>query len=114
MNILDSAKGPITCEAELSLRIDCYIECLQLSSDKVESQTEKLVDAIDSNDTEQTNHLVTEIESVCDKALECVLNLKKFKQEVRLIKIKVAKTTEKYVFVQIVELQNQINSIDVN
>ena len=114
LDLLASAKEPITSEAELSLKIGSCIERLQLYCDKVENQTEKLAEAIDSKDTELTNQLVMENEAVCDKALECILNLKEFKEEISLVNVKVAEAKEKCGFDQIVELQKQMNTIVVN
>ena len=114
LDLLEKAKGPLTSEAELNIKIGSCIERLQLYCDRVESQTEKLADAIGSKDTELTDQLVAENELVCDKALDCVLNLKEFKEEINLIKVKMAETKEKYGFEQIVELQKQMNTVVVN
>ena len=81
MDLLESAKRPLTSEAELCLKISCCNECLQLSSDKVERSTENLDGGIDSNDIVQTNQLIIENESICDKALEIVLNFKESKEK---------------------------------
>ena len=61
-------------ETELILKIKSCVERLQLYSDKVENQTEKLADAIGDSDTDFTEQL----ETVCDKAIECISRLKQF------------------------------------
>ena len=55
LDLLEKAKGPLTSEAELNIKIGSCIERLQLYCDKVERQTEKLADAIGSKDTELTD-----------------------------------------------------------
>lgn len=101
-------------ETELILKINNCVERLQLYCDKVENQTEKLAEAVGDKDTDLTDLLVSENESVCDKALECVLNLKHFKETVSLSKMMAADKKEKYGLDQIVELQKQMNSIVVD
>ena len=63
-------------ETELILKLNNCVERLQLYSDKVENPSEKLADAIGGSDTEYTNVLVTENETVCDQAIECISRLK--------------------------------------
>ena len=53
-------------ETELTLKINKCTERLQLYCEKVETQTDKLAEAIDSSDTELTQQLITENESICD------------------------------------------------
>ena len=101
-------------ETELILKINNCVERLQLYNDKVEYQTEKLADAIGDSDTELTALLVAENETVCDKAVECVMNLKQFKDEIGVAKEKKAVTKEKYGLDQIVDLQKQMNCIVTN
>ena len=50
-------------------------------SEKVECQTEKLAEAIGDSDTVLTAQLINENEDVCDRAMECVLQLKQFKEK---------------------------------
>lgn len=101
-------------ETELILKVNNCVERLQLYSDKVEYQTEKLADAVGDSDTELTNLLVTENETVCDKAIECILRLKQFEENISMKKVKLAEAKEKYGMEQIVELQKQMNTIVVN
>lgn len=98
-------------ETELILKINSCVERLQLYCDKVENQTERLAEAIADTDTELTNLLVTENESVCDKALECVLNLKHFKESKTMSTVKMTEKKEKYGLDQIVQLQKQMNQM---
>lgn len=100
-------------ETELTLKINKCIERLQSYCEKVENQTDKLAEAIGDSDTELTQQLITENESVCDKAMDCVLNLKQSKEEISLTKVKEAEAKEKVGLNQIVELQKQMNSIVV-
>ena len=79
--------------------------------DKIEIQTKKLAEAKGDSDKDLTSQLVDENESICDTALECVMNLKEFTVTVSMTKEKKAATKEKYGFDQIVYLQKQMNSI---
>ena len=69
---------------------------MQLYSDKVENQTEKLADAVGDFDTEFTNQLVAENETVCDKAIKCIPRLKQFEETMSMKKVKKADAKEKY------------------
>lgn len=51
-------------------------ERLHIYCDNVETQIDKLAESICDSDTELTQQLLVENESVCDKAVECALNLK--------------------------------------
>ena len=65
-------------EKEVIPKIDNCIEKLQVYSEKVECQTEKLAEAIGDSDSVLTAQLIDENEDVCDRAMECVLQLKQF------------------------------------
>ena len=101
-------------ETELILKIKSCVERLQLYSDKVENQTEKLADAIGDSDTDFTKQLVTETETVCDKAIECLSRLKQFEEIISVKKVEKTVAKEKYGMDQIVELQKQMNGIVVS
>ena len=101
-------------ETELILKLNNCVERLQLYSDKVENQSEKLADAIGGSDTEFTNILVTENETVCDQAVECISRLKQFEEAISTKKLKKEEAKEKYGMDQIVELQKQMNTIVVS
>ena len=66
-----------------SFRCNC-VERLQIHCDKVENQIDKLDEAIGDTDKELSEQLVTENGSICDKAIECALNLKQMKDEICL------------------------------
>ena len=87
---------------------------LHLYCHKVENQTGKLAEAISDADAELSEQLVTENESICDKAMECALSLKQLKDKISLTKAKEAETKKKFGMSHIVELQKQMNSIVVN
>ena len=74
-------------ETELILKIKRCVERLQLYSDKVENHTEKLADAIGDSGTDFTEQLVTENETVCDKAIECISRLKQFEEIISVKKV---------------------------
>ena len=101
-------------ETELILKIKSCVDRLQLYSDKVENQTEKLADAIGDSDTDFTEQLVTENETVCDKAVECISRLKQFEEIISVKKLEKTEAKEKYGMDQIVELQKQMNDIIVS
>ena len=101
-------------ETELILKINNCVEKLQFYCDKVENQTDKLAEAIGDSDKELSEQLVTENESICDKAIECVLNLKQMKDEISQNKAKEADVKEKVRMTHIVELQKQMNAIVVD
>ena len=65
-------------------------------SDKVENQTEKLADAIEDSDTDFTEQLVTENETVCDKAVEFISRLKQFEEIISVKKVEKTEAKEKY------------------
>ena len=83
-------------ETELILKINNCVEPLQLYCDKVENQSEKLAEAVGDKDSDLTDLLVAENESVCDKALKCALNLKHFKETVSMSMLKATEKKEKY------------------
>ena len=83
-------------------------------SEKVESQTEKLAEAIGDEETELTAQLIFENEDVCDGAMECILKLEQFKEEFMLTKVQAVEEKERVRMNQIVELQKQMNSIVFN
>ena len=101
-------------ENDIIVKCNSCIERLQLYCDKVEIQTEKLAEAIGDSDKDLTEQLVSENASICDKAIDCVTNLKQFKDEISMAKEKKAATKEKYGLDQIVYLQKQMNSIVTN
>ena len=61
-----------------------------------------------------TAQLIDENEDVCDRAMECVLQLKQFKEKLNLTKVYAAEEKEKVEMNQIVELQKQMNEIVFN
>ena len=61
-----------------------------------------------------SEQLVTENGTICDRAIECALNLKKMKDEICLTKAKDADIKEKVGMDHIVELQKQMDSIVVD
>ena len=75
-------------ETELTLKINNCVERLQIYCDKVENQTDKLAEAIGDTEKELSEQLVTENGSICDKAIDCALNLKQMKDEICLTKAK--------------------------
>ena len=98
-------------EKGLIPKISNCIKKLQVYSEKVESQTEKLAEAIGDKDTELTAQLILENEEVCDGAMECILKLEQFKEEFMLTKVHIVEEKERVGMNQIVELQKQMNSI---
>ena len=60
------------------------------------------------------NILVTENETVCDQAIECISRLKQFEETISTKKVKKEEAKEKYGMDQIVELQKQMNTIVVS
>ena len=101
-------------EKEVIPKIDNCIEKLQVYSEKVECQTEKLAEAIGDSDSVLTAQLIDENEDVCDRAMECVLQLKQFKEKLKLTKVYAVEEKEKVEMNQIVELQKQMNEIVFN
>ena len=83
-------------------------------SDKVENQTEKLADDIGDSDTDYTEQLVIENETVCHKAIECISRLKQFEETISVKKVEKTEAKEKYGMDQIDELQKQMNDIVVS
>ena len=75
-------------ETELTLKINNCIDRLQIYCDKVENQIDKLAEAIGDTENELSEQLVNEIGTLCDRAIECSLNLKKMKDEICLTKAK--------------------------
>ena len=114
---IDNAKDILVCdtklvdETELILSINRCVERLQLYCDKVETQTDKLADALGVKDEELTKHLINENEVVCDSAMDCVLNLKQFKEGFAITKVKETEAKDRVGLNQIVELQKKMNSI---
>ena len=74
-------------EKELIPKISNCIKKFKVYSEKFETQTEKLAEAIGDKDTYLTAQLVLENEDVCDGAMECILKLEKFKEEFMLTKV---------------------------
>ena len=101
-------------EKEVIPKIDNCIEKIQVYSEKVECQTEKLAEAIGDSDSVLTAKLIDENEDVCDRAMECVLQLKQFKEKLKLTKVYAAEDKEKVEMNQTVELQKQMNEIVFN
>ena len=114
---IDNAKDILACdtklvdETELILSINRCVERLQLYCDKVENQTDKLAEALGVKDEELTKHLINENEVVCDSAMDCVLNLKQFKEGFASTKAKETEAKDRVGLNQIVELQKKMNSI---
>lgn len=106
-----ASPGLLTDETEVIIKCNSCIKRLQIYCDKVEMQTDKLAEAIGDSDDALTSQLVDENQSLCDTALECIMNLKEFKDTVSITKEKKATEKEKYGFDQIVDLQKQMNSI---
>ena len=100
-------------ETELTLKINYCIIRLQINCDKVEIKTDKLAEAIGDKEKEFSEQLVTENGIICDRAIECALNLKRMNDEICLTKAKDADIKEKVGMDHIVELQKQMNSIVV-
>ena len=96
---------------ELNLSINRCVERLQLYCNKVENQTDKLAEALGVKDEELTKHLINENEVVCDSAMDCVLNLKQFKEGFAITKVKETEAKDRVGLNQIVELQTKMNNI---
>ena len=113
----DIAKDILACdtklvdETELTLSINRCVERLQLYCDKVENQTDKLAETLGMKDEELTQHLINENEVVCNSAMDCVLNLKQFKEGFAITKAKETEAKDRVGLNQIVELQKKMNSI---
>ena len=73
-----------------------------------------MADAIGGSDTEYTNILVTENETVCDQSIKCISRLKQLEEAISTKKVKNEEAKEKYGMGQIVELQKQMNTIVVS
>ena len=101
-------------ETDLTIKINNCVERLQIYCDKVENQSDKLGEAIGDTNKELSEQLVIENGSICDKAMECALNLKQMKDEICFAKVKEADVKEKVGMSHIVELQKQMNSIVVD
>ena len=106
--------GDVSDETELIVRCNCCNDRLQLYSEKVENPAEKLAEAVSDSDPELINQLVSENESVCDRAMECVMNLKQLKDKISVAKGQMTKEIESHGLGQIVELQKQMNAIVEN
>ena len=98
-------------ETEFMIKCNSCIERLQLYSEKVESQTEKLAEAADESDEELIKQLATENETVGDEAMECIATLKQLKEKVSASKVKKVEAKESQGLDQIVALQRQMNAI---
>ncbi|MCG8046011.1 MAG: hypothetical protein N0E48_10190 [Candidatus Thiodiazotropha endolucinida] len=101
-------------EKEFMPKVNKCIERLQIYSEKVEHQTDKLAEAIGDSDTELISQLVVENEEICDGAMDYILNLKQFKEKISIVKAKSVEEKERYGFGQICELQKQMNYIVSN
>ena len=108
------SSGDVSDETELIVRCNCCIDRLQLYSKKVENQTEKLAEAVSDSDPELINQLVSENESVYDRAMECVMNLKQLKDKISVAKVQKTEEIESHGLGQIVDLQKQMNAIVEN
>ena len=106
--------GDVSDETEFMIRCNSSIERLQLYYEKVENQTEKLAEAVGDSDKELIKQLVIENETICDEAMECVTQLKMFKEKVSEAKLKKIEAKESHGLEQIVELQKQMNAIVTN
>ena len=82
------SSGDVSDETELIVKCNSCIDRLQLYCEKVENQTEKLAEAVGDSNPELINQLVSENESVCDRAMECVMNLKQLKDKISVTKVK--------------------------
>ena len=63
---------------------------------------------------ELIKELVSENETSCDEALECVTNLKQFKEKVCVVKVKKSEAKRSHGLDQIFEWQKEMNAIVVN
>ena len=93
------------------LSVNKCVERLQLYCDKVETQTDKLAEAIGNKDADLSEQLVSGNASICDKAMECALNLKQLKDKFNLSKTKAPDAKETVGMNQLVDLQKQMNSV---
>ena len=96
------------------IRCNSSIERLQFYYEKVENQTEKLDEAVGDSDKRLIKQLVIENETICDEAMECVTQLKMFKEKVSEAKLKKIEAKESHGLELIVELQKQMNAIVTN
>ena len=83
------------------------VERLQLYSDEVENQTKILAYAVGDSDTKYMNLLVTENETVCDKAIECMSRLKQFGETISVKKEKKAEAKENMVWIISLSYKNK-------
>ena len=104
LDLLAAAEYTVV-ETELILKLNNCVERLQLYSNKVENQSEKLADAIRGSDTEYTNILVTENEAVCDPAIECISRLQQFEEATSTKKVK--KETKTMVWIKLLSSTNK-------
>ena len=96
------------------MKINKCIDRLQLYCEKVEIQTDKVAEVVDSSESELIAQLIAETDLVSDKAMNCVLDLKQFRDEINLTKAKATEEKEKLGLDQIVEIQKQMNYIVSN
>ena len=101
-------------ETDLTIKINNCVERLQIYCDKVENQFDKLAEAIGDMNKELSEQLVIVNGSICDKAMECAMNLQQMKEEMCFAKAKKADVKEKVGMSHIVKLQKQINYIVVD
>ena len=87
---------------------------MQLYSENVEIQTDKVAEVVDSSESELIAQLIAETNLVSDKDMNCVLDLKLFSDEINLTKAKTTEEKEKLGLDQIVELKKQMNYIVSN
>lgn len=87
---------------------------MQLYCEKVEIQTDKVAEVVDSSESELIAQLIAETDLFSDKAMNYVLDLKQFRDEINLTKAKATEEKEKLGLDQIVELQKQMNYIVSN
>ena len=79
-----------------------------------ENQSDKLAEAFGDTNKELSEQLVIEKRSICDKATECVINLKQMKDAICFAKAKEVDVNQKVGMSHIVEIQKQMNFIVVN
>ena len=77
------------------MKINKCIDRLQLHCEKVEIQTDQVAEVVDSSESEVIAQLIEETDLVSDKAMNCVLDLKQFGDEINLTKAKATKEKEK-------------------
>ena len=80
----------------------------------MKNQSDKPAEAIVDTNKELSEQIVIVNGSICDKAMECALNLKQMKDEMCFAKAKEAGVKEKVGMSHIVKLQKQMNYIVVD